>query len=73
MAVHAPTRSTRPVRRRTGGGAEARLPWWAVALPAAVFAVLLSLLVVGGGEAQAAESPQHLGRLLEYLRQLLSG
>ncbi|MFD1832992.1 MULTISPECIES: hypothetical protein [Streptomyces] len=72
MTAHAPTRSPRSARRAAGGGADARLPWWAVALPAVVFAVLLSLLV-GGGEAQAAGSPHHLGRLLEYLRQLLSG
>ncbi|MTE18434.1 hypothetical protein F0L17_04685 [Streptomyces sp. TRM43335] len=67
MAAHAPPRTT----RRTADGGDARLPWWALTLPAVVFAALLSLLV--GGEAQAAESPQYLGRLLEYFRHLLSG
>jgi hypothetical protein len=67
MTAHAPTRST---RRPAAGGADARLPWWALALPALAFAALLSLLV--GGEAEAAESPQYLARLLERLWQLLA-
>ncbi|GAA2409133.1 hypothetical protein GCM10010420_41970 [Streptomyces glaucosporus] len=66
MAAHAPSRTD---RRRTAGSADTRLPWWAVALPAAAFAVLLAL--TAGGEASAAEPPQSLVRLLEYLRQLL--
>jgi hypothetical protein len=36
----------------------ARLPWWAAVLPVLAFAMLLALLL-GGGEASAAE--QHAG------------
>ncbi|HZG02662.1 MAG TPA: hypothetical protein VE546_03615 [Streptomyces sp.] len=67
MTAHA---RTRPTRRPEAGGVDARLPWWAVVLPAIAFAVLLAL--TAGGEAGAAESSQHLGRLLEYVLRLLS-
>ncbi|MGW5848821.1 hypothetical protein ACWFQ8_12875 [Streptomyces sp. NPDC055254] len=40
-------------RRRAGHGAEARLHWWALALPALAFGLLL-LLLAGSGEAHAA-------------------
>ncbi|MEE1941510.1 hypothetical protein V1L54_19210 [Streptomyces sp. TRM 70361] len=70
MTAHAPT--GRPSRRTAGRGAATRLPWWAVALPALAFAVLLSL-AAGGGDAEAAESSTHLFRLLEYFWQLLTG
>ncbi len=52
------------------------LPWWAIALPAVVFAALL-LLLVGPSDAQAAEgSTGHVARFVVLLRdsivQLLS-
>ena len=62
---------TRPTPRPTAGGAGTRLPWWALALPVAAFAVLLTLLV-GGGEAVAAGPPEHLIRVLERIRLLLA-
>ncbi|MCI0384638.1 hypothetical protein [Streptomyces sp. CNQ085] len=70
MTAHAPTRHT---SRPTADGAEARLPWWAAALPVIAFAVLLSLLA-GAGEAEAAdaESRRYLADLLGRLWGLLS-
>ncbi|MFD3542726.1 hypothetical protein ACFWUQ_24995 [Streptomyces sp. NPDC058662] len=57
--MSAPTH-TRPLppRARTAGrrarhGADARLHWWALALPALAFGLLL-LLLAGSGEAHAA-------------------
>lgn len=55
---------------------EVELPWWAIALPAVVFAALL-LLLVGPSDAQAAEgSTGHVARFVVLLRdsivQLLS-
>ncbi|MEU3964402.1 hypothetical protein AB0F42_32175 [Streptomyces buecherae] len=55
---------------------EVELPWWAIALPAVVFAALL-LLLVGPSDAQAAEgSTGHVTRFVALLRdsivQLLS-
>ena len=48
------TPSTRPAGLRNPGGVQTRLPWWALLLPAVAFVSLLVLLV-GGGEANAAE------------------
>ncbi|GAA2081262.1 hypothetical protein GCM10009801_40050 [Streptomyces albiaxialis] len=56
------------------GGVQTRLPWWAVALPAVAFVALLALLV-GGGEANAAEQPggSLFVAVLEQLRDALPG
>lgn len=54
--MSAPTHTSSGTRRRTlpaGTGADARLHWWALALPALAFCFLL-LLLAGSGEAHAA-------------------
>ncbi|RBM17013.1 hypothetical protein [Streptomyces sp. PT12] len=55
--------------RSTG---DIRLRWWAVALPAAVFAALLTLLV-SGTEADAATGThwQPVGELIAHVRAAL--
>nr|WP_267241491.1 hypothetical protein [Streptomyces sp. PR69] len=53
------------------GGADARLPWWALALPLIAFVCLLAL-ILDGGRAEAAGDPA-LGRLLEHIRQTFTG
>ncbi|MCT2594849.1 hypothetical protein LHJ74_33900 [Streptomyces sp. N2-109] len=57
-------------RRR--GDVGARLPWWAVALPAVTFFALL-LLIVSGGGADAAEYGEPGTRLLERIEAALPG
>ncbi|MFF2326213.1 MULTISPECIES: hypothetical protein [unclassified Streptomyces] len=53
------------------GGVEARLPWWAVALPTIAFAVLL-LLIMGSGDAHAATETPAVGRLLQRITDLIT-
>ncbi|MFB7918307.1 hypothetical protein [Streptomyces sp. NPDC056061] len=53
-------------------GVEVRLPWWAIALPSIMFAVLL-LLVVSPGEAHAATADPAVGRLFARVVELLTG
>ncbi|MFI8823327.1 hypothetical protein [Streptomyces sp. NPDC053431] len=55
----------------TRSGVDTRLPWWALALPAAAFIALL-LLITGPGEAQALSGEAGLGRVLEHIQQTLS-
>ncbi|MEU0163135.1 hypothetical protein ABZ154_31140 [Streptomyces sp. NPDC006261] len=62
-----PTVSSRPAADRV----EARLPWWAVALPAVAFAALL-LMIMSPGQAQAATADPALGQLIERTLHLLS-
>lgn len=51
-------------------GVETRLRWWAVVLPAAAFAVLLTLLLTGtGGEADATGRRQPFHQLIEQVRE----
>ncbi|KOG83225.1 MULTISPECIES: hypothetical protein [Streptomyces] len=52
------------------GGVSIRLPWWAVALPAAAFAVLLTM-ILSPAQAHAATGAPVLGQLVEYTLQLL--
>ncbi|MEV6649489.1 hypothetical protein [Streptomyces sp. NPDC051219] len=66
MSARTHTRSIPPA-----GGVEVRLPWWAVALPAIAFAVLL-LLIVGPGEAHAASGDPAVAELLERIRRTLA-
>ncbi|RSS70762.1 hypothetical protein [Streptomyces sp. WAC06614] len=67
MPAPLPTRSvTHPA-----AGADARLHWWALALPALAFGLLL-LLLAGSGQAHAASGDgsaltQVTGRLLRVL------
>ncbi|MET9800092.1 hypothetical protein [Streptomyces sp. NPDC006368] len=58
-------------RTRPPGGVDARLPWWALALPVLAFAALL-VFITGGGEAHAAGGDPAVGRILEQIRQTLS-
>ncbi|MFT2014508.1 hypothetical protein ACMA1D_01475 [Streptomyces sp. 796.1] len=47
---------------------EVRLPWWAIALPAVVFAALL-LMLVGPADAHAADSgSSHVAQFAAMLR-----
>ncbi|WP_435272756.1 hypothetical protein [Streptomyces parvulus] len=60
---------TRPARA-TRGGADTRLPWWALALPVLAFVTLL-LLILNPADAHAATGqPAAVAHLLEWLRQL---
>jgi hypothetical protein len=55
---------------RPGTGVETRLRWWALALPAAAFAALLTLLLTGtGGESDAAGQRQPFSQLIEQVRE----
>jgi hypothetical protein len=55
--------------RRPDTSVEMRLRWWAVALPAAAFAALLTLLLTGtGGESDAAGHRQPYLQLIEQVR-----
>ncbi|MFF8385207.1 hypothetical protein [Streptomyces kanasensis] len=60
-----------PTRTPGTGGADARLPWWAVALPVAAFTALL-LLVTGPGQAHASGGEPAVGRILERIQHTLS-
>ncbi|GGZ79167.1 hypothetical protein [Streptomyces subrutilus] len=60
--------SARPRASRTG--ADARLHWWALALPALAFGLLL-LLLAGSGEARAASGEGAGPGLVQVAEQLL--
>ncbi|MFJ8018545.1 hypothetical protein [Streptomyces sp. NPDC096339] len=67
--MSAPTHTrTRPSAPTSRFGADARLHWWALALPALAFGLLL-LLLAGSGQAEAAtgEGPA----LVQVAQQLL--
>ncbi|MFG3163195.1 hypothetical protein ACGFY8_25370 [Streptomyces sp. NPDC048232] len=68
--MSAPT-YTRPPRA-TRGGADSRLPWWALALPVLAFVTLL-LLILNPADAQAATEQPAIAHLLERLLQLTVG
>lgn len=51
---------------------EARLPWWAVALPLIAFVALL-LMIVNPAQAHAATSDAAVGRILEQIHRTLGG
>ncbi|MEU5364311.1 hypothetical protein ABZ354_12610 [Streptomyces sp. NPDC005925] len=53
------------------GGADGRLPWWALALPTVLFAALLTL-ILHPSDAQAAAGDPAVSRLLEHLQQLIT-
>ncbi|MGR8011341.1 hypothetical protein [Streptomyces hypolithicus] len=69
MAARAHPRSHHPVTGTSGVGI--RLPWWAVALPALAFVALL-LLIVGPGQAHAAQDGTGAAYLVERIQQTLS-
>ncbi|MFF8376816.1 hypothetical protein ACF07V_11860 [Streptomyces sp. NPDC015661] len=62
---------THPGIRTTTTGVDTRLPWWALALPAAAFLALL-VLMAGSGEARATTGDQGVGQVLEHVWQTLS-
>ena len=63
---------TRPHPATPGGGVvDARLPWWALALPTLAFATLL-LLILNPADAQAAASADPaITHVLERIQQAL--
>ncbi|MGW1555862.1 hypothetical protein ACWCQ1_05010 [Streptomyces sp. NPDC002144] len=66
--MSAPTH-TRPLPASTGG-IDIRLPWWALALPALAFVVLLALML-NPSDAQAAGDPV-ITHLFERVQQLMA-
>ena len=54
----------------TTGGVDIRLPWWALALPALAFVVLLALML-NPSDAQAAGDPV-ITHLFERVQQLMA-
>jgi hypothetical protein len=67
--MSAPTQT--PPRPASRGGADIRLPWWALALPVLAFVALL-LLIQNPADAQAATGDPAVTRLLEHLQQLIT-
>ncbi|MEU0131117.1 MULTISPECIES: hypothetical protein [unclassified Streptomyces] len=67
MPARTHTRTPRPAQ----GSVEVTLPWWAVALPALAFAVLL-LLILEPGQAHAAAGDPALGRLFGRILEFLA-
>ncbi|MFE7173484.1 hypothetical protein [Streptomyces sp. NPDC057616] len=53
------------------GGVDIRLPWWALALPALAFVVLLALML-NPTDAQAASGDPAIAHLFERLQQLMA-
>jgi anti-sigma-K factor RskA len=67
--MSAPTH-TRP-HPATTGGVDSRLPWWALALPALAFVVLL-VMMLNPTDAQAAASDPMITHLFERAQQLIA-
>ncbi|MFE7730617.1 hypothetical protein ACFU5D_33110 [Streptomyces anthocyanicus] len=65
--MSAPTHTRPPLATR--GGVDARLPWWALALPVLAFVALL-LLILNPADARAAAEQPATAHLLERLEQL---
>jgi hypothetical protein len=66
--MSAPTHT--PPHPATGRGAETRLPWWALLLPALAFAALL-LLILNPADAHAAGTDPVVGNLFERVQQIV--
>ncbi|MFJ4520633.1 hypothetical protein ACIP4Y_06700 [Streptomyces sp. NPDC088810] len=66
-----PTRIHSRPHPATTGGVDIRLPWWALALPALAFLVLLAL-VLDPADAHAASGDPAIARLLERAQQLVA-
>jgi hypothetical protein len=58
-------------RPATKGGVDIRLPWWALALPALAFVVLLALML-NPTDAQAASGDPAITHLFERVQQLMA-
>lgn len=67
--MSAPTH-TRP-HPATTGGVDIRLPWWALALPALAFIVLL-VMMLNPTDAQATASDPMITHLFERAHQLIT-
>ncbi|MFJ1810709.1 MULTISPECIES: hypothetical protein [unclassified Streptomyces] len=65
----APTH-TRP-HPATSGGADSRLPWWALALPTLAFIILL-VLILNPADAHAATGDPAITHLVERVHQLVT-
>lgn len=65
-----PARPYAPAPSRRAIGPGARLPWWAVALPAMAFAVLL-VLMTGSGRTHSASTGPEIHRILDRIQQTL--
>lgn len=67
--MSAPTHTlSRPAAK---GGVDVRLPWWALALPALAFIVLLALML-NPTDAQAASGDPAITHLFERVQQLMA-
>ncbi|MFE2379190.1 hypothetical protein [Streptomyces sp. NPDC059398] len=62
--------TTGPHHGPAQSGIDVRLPWWAVALPALAFAVLL-LLISAPGQAHTGTGEATVTRVLERIQQSL--
>jgi len=60
---------TRP-HPATSGGVDIRLPWWALALPALAFVVLL-LLILNPADASAAAGDSAITHILERIQEMV--
>lgn len=67
MQASARTSSRTPAAPGTGA-AQTHLPWWALALPVAVFTAFLVLLATPG-EARASGRAPAVERIIEHLQQ----
>ncbi|MFJ2817652.1 hypothetical protein ACIQOU_31480 [Streptomyces sp. NPDC091279] len=67
MSASTPTRT----HRAASGGIDIRLPWWALALPALAFVVLLALML-NPTDAQAATGDPAITHLVERAQHLLT-
>ncbi|MFJ4789764.1 hypothetical protein [Streptomyces sp. NPDC088794] len=61
-----------PPRPATSGGVDSRLPWWALALPALAFIVLLALML-NPTDAHAAASDPVIAHLFERAQEFIAG
>jgi hypothetical protein len=66
----APTHT--PPLPATTGGVDSRLPWWALALPALAFIVLLAL-IANPSDAHAAAGDPMISRVVEHIQQTVLG
>ncbi|MEU0949527.1 hypothetical protein ABZ379_43720 [Streptomyces canus] len=67
--MSAPTQT--PPHPASRGGVDIRLPWWALALPALAFVVLLTL-ILNPADAHAASGDPLVTQFLERVQQLIA-
>ncbi|MFF8605453.1 hypothetical protein ACF06X_05905 [Streptomyces sp. NPDC015346] len=73
MSARTPTRTPSPSHFPSpSGGVDTRLPWWALALPAAAFVALLLLIAGPAGAAAGGDDPS-VAHVLEQIRRTLPG